>query len=86
MQNHTFFTLQVKCIIVSSFLLKVDWSFGASRTYVRQFYKKKYGYSGAYMFYVVGSSKSTMPISFGAAMTSTRSDSYKMMMGSAHFR
>ena len=53
---------------------------------MRQFYKKKYGYSGAYMFYVVGSSKSTMPISFGAAMTSTRSDSYKMMMGSAHFR
>merc|ERR1719322_1100019 len=59
----------------------VDWSFGASRTYVRQFYKKKYGYSGAYMFYVIGSGKSTMPISFGAAMTSTRSDSYKMMMG-----
>ena len=66
--------------------LKVDWSFGASRTYTRQFYKKKYGYSGAYMFYVVGSSQSTMPISFGAAMTSTRSDSYKMMLASAHFR
>ncbi len=65
---------------------ETDWSFGVSKTYQRQFHKKKYGYGGSYMFYVIGSQKSTTPISIGASMTNVRSDSYKMNMVSAHLR
>ena len=42
---------------------ETDWGFGVSKTYQREFQKKKYGYGGAYRFYCMGSHKSTTPLS-----------------------
>lgn len=44
---------------------ETDFGFGVSKTYTREFYKKKYGYGGSYSFYVIGSHSSTTPTAFG---------------------
>ncbi len=65
---------------------QTDFGFGVSKTYARSFFKKKYGYGGGYMFYVVGSDKSFMPLSFGATMSATVMNNQKAYLLGAHFR
>ncbi len=65
---------------------EADYGFGVSKTFERQFYKWKYGYGGAYTYYVVGSQKSFAPISFGAVMSSTMMNNAKSYFMGVHFR
>nr|XP_040574643.1 uncharacterized protein LOC121123583 [Lepeophtheirus salmonis] len=41
---------------------QTSYGIGVSKTYARQFYQKKYGYSGTFNYWIVGSHKSTMPL------------------------
>ncbi|CAB4069088.1 unnamed protein product [Lepeophtheirus salmonis] len=41
---------------------ETSYGIGVSKTYSRQFYQKKYEYSGSYNYWIVGSHKSTMPL------------------------
>lgn len=65
---------------------ETDWGFGVSKTYSRQFEKKKYGYGGQMTMYAVGSTESTMPLSVGVGITNTMMDGYLNFLLSAHFR
>nr|ALO75638.1 melanin-engaging protein [Tigriopus kingsejongensis] len=65
---------------------ETDWGFGVSKTYMRQFSKKKYGYSGTTMFYSIGSTESTMPLAVGFGLTNTMMNNYLSYMFSAHIR
>jgi len=53
-----------------------DYGFGVSKTYLRQFTKDKYGYSGEYSFSTVGSHESTTPIMVSMRMAATFQNSY----------
>merc|ERR1712018_304405 len=56
---------------------KIDWGFGVSKTYKRTFVKEKYGYSGSYTFFTVGSEASTTPLTVGMKLTSTVKETYQ---------
>jgi len=56
---------------------KASYQFGVSKTFSRQFVKKKYGYSGTYSFTTVGAHDSTTPISVGMGVSSTVHNNYK---------
>ena len=65
----------------------VDWGFGVSKTYSRQFYKKKYGYSGSYIFRCYGSHQSTTPLSIMMGISSSQmGGSYWLPLGTIYFR
>ena len=55
----------------------VDWGFGVSKTYTRQFVKKEYGSAGNVNFITVGSHDSTTPISIGMSISTTLHNNYK---------
>jgi len=65
---------------------ETDYGFGVSKTYARQFHKKKYGYGGGFVAYVIGSHKSTTPLAVGFGLTSTRMNNYQSFMASIHLR
>lgn len=57
-------------------LYRPDYGFGVSKTYLRQFTKDKYGYSGEYSFSTIGSHESTTPIMVSMKMAATFQKSY----------
>merc|ERR1711944_8879 len=65
---------------------QTDWGFGVSKTYKRSFVKKKYGYSGSYTFWTVGSDQSTTPINVGMEIDSTLHHSYKTSLLGVYLR
>jgi len=65
---------------------ETSYGFGISKTYARSFDKKKYGYGGNYLFYVVGSEKSFAPISFGTFMSLDFMKNFQINLLGVHFR
>ena len=65
---------------------RTDWGFGISKTYKRSFIKNKYGYSGSYTFWTVGSDQSTTPINVGMEIDSTLHHSYKTSLLGVYLR
>ena len=65
---------------------ETDWGFGVSKTYVREYQQMKYGYGGSYGYYVVGSDKSTTPISLGMSISNTFFQSYQSNALAIHLR
>jgi hypothetical protein len=65
---------------------RIDWGFGVSKTYQRSFVKEKYGYSGSYKFWTVGSEQSTTPISVGMEIDSTLQHGYKTSLLGVYMR
>merc|ERR1712018_1009823 len=65
---------------------KIDWGFGVSKTYKRTFVKEKYGYSGSYTFFTVGSDQSTTPINVGMEIDSTLHHDYKTSLLGVYLR
>lgn len=65
---------------------QIDWGFGVSKTYKRSFVKEKYGYSGSYTFFTVGSSQSTTPINVGMTIDSTLHHDYKTNLLGVYLR
>merc|ERR1719328_118575 len=65
---------------------QTDWGFGISKTYKRSFVKNKYGYSGSYTFFTVGSDQSTTPINVGMEIDSTLHHSYKTSLLGVYLR
>jgi hypothetical protein len=65
---------------------KIDWGFGVSKTYKRTFVKEKYGYSGSYTFFTVGSEASTTPLTVGMELDSTLRHSYKTSLLGVYLR
>lgn len=63
-----------------------NYGFGMSKTFGREFYKKKYGYAMSYNYYVVGSEKSTTPLLMGMVSTTTLFHSYKTYKVGVHLR
>jgi len=62
------------------------WGFGYSKTYVREYQQQKYGYGGSYNYYVVGSHKSTTPLSMGMGISNTFFHSYQANRFMVHLR
>merc|ERR1712226_585738 len=60
--------------------------FGISKTYKRSFVKNKYGYSGSYTFFTVGSDQSTTPISVGMEIDSTLHHDYRTSLLGVYLR
>ena len=65
---------------------EMDWGFGVSKTFIREYQQKKYGYGGSYGYYVVGSDKSTTPISVGMSVSNTFFQSYQSNALGIHLR
>ena len=65
---------------------ETDWGFGVSKTYVREYQQRKYGYGGSYGYYVVGSDKSTTPVSLGMSISNTFFQSYQSNALNIHLR
>ena len=65
---------------------ETDWGFGISKTYKRSFVKNKYGYSGSYTFWTVGSDQSTTPINVGMEIDSTLHHGYKTSLLGVYLR
>jgi hypothetical protein len=56
---------------------ETDYGFGVSKTFVREYQQMKYGYGGAYHYWVVGSQKSTTPLTVGMALSNTFFHNYQ---------
>jgi hypothetical protein len=65
---------------------ETDWGFGVSKSYVRQYDKKKYGYGGTYHYYVIGSHTSTTPLNVGMSVSNVFSESYDNYALGIHLR
>lgn len=65
---------------------ETDWGFGVSKTYTREFEKKKYGYGGSYTYYTIGSHKSTTPLIVGVGLGSTMFNNYDAHFLHVHLR
>lgn len=65
---------------------ETDWGFGVSKTMVREYQKKKYGYGGATHLYTVGSSVSTTPLSVGFGFSNTFFHNYQASGLHVHLR
>lgn len=65
---------------------ETDWGFGVSKTFQRQFDKKKYGYTGSYTYYTIGSHTSTTPLLVGMGISNTMFHSYSNHMLGFHLR
>ncbi|CAB4068817.1 unnamed protein product [Lepeophtheirus salmonis] len=50
---------------------ETDYGLGVSKTYSRQFQQPKYGYGGEYSYWVIGSHRSTLPLSVAMCMDTT---------------
>jgi hypothetical protein len=50
---------------------ETEYGFGVSKTFSREYQQNKYGYGGAYQYWVVGSQKSTTPLTVGMAISNT---------------
>jgi len=57
--------------------MKTSYGFGVSKTWLREYQKNKYGYGGAYHYYVSGSEKSTTPLTVYMGMSTTLMHSYE---------
>ncbi|XP_040574440.2 LOW QUALITY PROTEIN: uncharacterized protein [Lepeophtheirus salmonis] len=55
---------------------ETDYGLGVSKTYSRQFQQPKYGYGGEYSYWVIGSHRSTLPLSVAMCMDSTMFGGY----------
>jgi hypothetical protein len=56
---------------------ETDWGFGVSKTWVREYQKKKYGYGGGYHYYTAGSHKSTTPLTVFMGASTTLMHNYQ---------
>merc|ERR1719412_1176795 len=65
---------------------EINYGFGLSKTYLREFQKEKYGYGGAYNFYTVGSHHSTTPLAVGMAITSNQYHGKQTTLLGVHLR
>lgn len=65
---------------------ETDWGFGVSKTYQRQFHKAKFGYTGTYSFYTIGSHKSTTPLCLGMGISTNLFHTYENNMLGIHLR
>jgi hypothetical protein len=65
---------------------ETDWGFGVSKTFQRQFHKAKFGYTGTYSFYSIGSHKSTTPLCLGMGISTNLFHSYENNMFGVHLR
>jgi hypothetical protein len=65
---------------------ETDWGFGVSKSYIRQYDKKKYGYGGTYHYYVIGSHTSTTPLNVGMGVSNVFSESYDNYALGIHLR
>ena len=65
---------------------ETDYGFGVSKSYIREYTKKKFGYGGAYHYYVMGSHISTMPLSVGMTVTNNFMHTYSSHSLGIHLR
>jgi hypothetical protein len=65
---------------------ETDWGFGVSKTFQRQFHKAKFGYTGTYSFYSIGSHKSTTPLCMGMGISTNLFHTYENNMLGIHLR
>merc|ERR1712223_2015776 len=50
---------------------ETEYGFGVSKAFEREYQQNKYGYGGAYQYWVVGSHKSTTPLTVGMSISNT---------------
>ena len=65
---------------------ETDFGFGVSKTFIRQYDKKKYGYGGSYHYYTVGSHQSTMPLTVGMSVSNNFMNTYSSYSLGIHLR
>ena len=56
---------------------ETSYGFGVSKAFKREYQQSKYGYGGAYQYWVVGSHKSTTPLSLGMGISSNYFQTYR---------
>ena len=65
---------------------KVDTGFGVTKTFRREFDKKKYGYGGDFSHYVNGAHDSTTPLSLGMGINTYTHSNYRIHLFHVHLR
>ena len=65
---------------------ETNYGFGVSKNYVREYQQRKYGYGGGYNYYVIGSHKSTTPLSMGMGISNTFFHNYQADRLMIHLR
>jgi len=65
---------------------ETSFGFGVSKVFTREYQQKKYGYGGSYQYYVLGSHKSTTPISVGMGISNSFFHTYQANRMMVHLR